>query len=53
VLIVDGTETIDVSATDSDLIGLRHSYYADRGSVLADLYYLIREGFGTDRRART
>lgn len=51
VVIVDGVETIDVSATDTDLIGIGHSYYADRGSVLADLYYLIREGFGADRRA--
>jgi esterase/lipase superfamily enzyme len=51
VVVVNGIETIDVSATDTDLIGIGHSYYGDRKSVLADLFYLIKEGLSADRRA--
>ncbi|RKS28626.1 esterase/lipase superfamily enzyme [Pseudomonas sp. WPR_5_2] len=38
-IVVNGIETIDASNTDTDLIG--HSYYGDRRSVLADMWYLI------------
>jgi esterase/lipase superfamily enzyme len=38
-IVVNGIETIDASSTDTDLIG--HSYYGDRRSVLADMWYLI------------
>lgn len=51
VLIVDGIETVDVSATDTNLIGLGHSYYGDRTTILSDLFYLIRERLGAERRA--
>lgn len=41
-VLIAGIETIDASATDTSLLG--HSYYGDAKSVLADLYYLVREG---------
>ena len=42
VVVMSGIETIDASAVDTSLLG--HSYYGDARSVLADLYYLVREG---------
>ncbi|SAL03447.1 Alpha/beta hydrolase family protein [Caballeronia arationis] len=38
-IVTNGIETVDASDTDTDLIG--HSYYGDRRSVLADMWYLI------------
>lgn len=51
VLVVDGVETIDVSATNTDGMGLGHSYYAERTTIISDLYYLLGEGRGADGRA--
>jgi esterase/lipase superfamily enzyme len=49
VVVVDGIETIDVSALDTGFLG--HSYFADRRSVLADLFYVLRDGLHADERA--
>jgi esterase/lipase superfamily enzyme len=49
VVIVDGVDTIDVSAVDTGLLG--HSYFADKRSVIADLYYLLRDSVRPDQRA--
>lgn len=40
VVIVDGVETVDVSAVDSSLVG--HACYGSNGTVLADLFEAIR-----------
>ncbi len=41
VVIVPGMDTIDVSAVDTNLVG--HFYYGDNDSVLADVFYLIKD----------
>lgn len=38
-VVLSGIETIDASNTDTDLVG--HSYYGDRRTVLADMWYLV------------
>lgn len=35
--IVDGVDTIDASEADTSLIGLRHSYFANKRSILNDI----------------
>ena len=42
-IVVPGIDTIDVSEVDTSLIG--HSYYGDNGTVLADLFDLLRKGY--------
>jgi esterase/lipase superfamily enzyme len=42
-------DTIDCSAVDTSLLGLGHSYYADNGTILSDLYRLIRGDSARDR----
>jgi esterase/lipase superfamily enzyme len=37
--VIDGIDTVDVSAVDSSLIG--HGYYADNRSVITDLFELL------------
>jgi esterase/lipase superfamily enzyme len=49
VVVVDGVETIDVSAVDTGFLG--HSYFADKQSVIADLFYVLRDGLRADQRA--
>src|SRR5262249_46174327 len=41
IIIVPPMETIDASAVDTSLVG--HSYFADRSSVISDIYYLIQD----------
>jgi esterase/lipase superfamily enzyme len=41
-VVMPGVETIDATDVDSGFLG--HSYYAEVRSVLADLYYLIKDG---------
>lgn len=47
-VVMPGIETIDASQVDTSLLG--HSYFAETGSVLSDIYYLIRDGQRADRR---
>ena len=42
-------DTIDCSAVDTSLLGLGHSYYADNGTILSDLFRLIRGDSVRDR----
>jgi esterase/lipase superfamily enzyme len=36
-------ETVDASNVDTSALGLFHSYFADNGTILADLYHLFRD----------
>lgn len=36
-------ETVDASSVDTSALGLFHSYFADNGTILADLYQLFRD----------
>jgi esterase/lipase superfamily enzyme len=49
-LIVAGIDSIDVSAVDTDFLGLRHSYYADKRSLLSDVFYLLTAGLEPEKR---
>lgn len=47
-IVVPGIETIDATGMDTGF--LRHSYFAERASVLSDIYYMIRDGKRADER---
>lgn len=49
VLVVDGIDTIDVSAVDTSLLG--HSYVGDNCSVISDMNRLLRKREPADRRS--
>lgn len=49
-VIVDGIDTIDASLADTSLIGLRHSYFGTKRSVLNDIFALIHHGHGPAHR---
>ena len=42
IVVVPGLDTIDVSNVDTSLLG--HSYFAEKRTVISDLFYLIRDG---------
>jgi esterase/lipase superfamily enzyme len=42
VLVVGGVETIGASAVGGDLLGLKHSYFSSKKTLLSDLYYVIK-----------
>ena len=46
--ILDGVETIDVSNVDSSFLG--HSYYAEKRSVLEDMFHLLRNNLPASNR---
>jgi esterase/lipase superfamily enzyme len=48
IVVVPGLETIDVSAVDTSLLG--HSYYGENGTVLSDIFFLLRRGLPASRR---
>lgn len=48
--VMKGMETIDASTVDTSLLTLRHNYYVDKRTVIADLGYLLREGLPAARR---
>jgi esterase/lipase superfamily enzyme len=48
--VIDGIDTVDASAADTSLIGLRHSYYGSKRSILSDLCALINSGLHPARR---
>ncbi|MEU0557439.1 alpha/beta hydrolase [Dactylosporangium sp. NPDC006015] len=48
IVVVPGVDTIDASELDTGLMG--HSYYGDRRSVLADMFYVIRNGLAPAAR---
>ena len=47
-VVVPGVETVDATGMDTGF--LRHSYFAEARSVLADLFFLIQEGRRPDER---
>jgi esterase/lipase superfamily enzyme len=49
ILVLPGMQTIDASDVETDILGLRHSYFADNQTVLSDLYNLIRGRAPEDR----
>jgi esterase/lipase superfamily enzyme len=48
VVVVQGVDTIDASAVDTNLIG--HFYYAENRSVLSDIFDLLRHGCAPEKR---
>jgi esterase/lipase superfamily enzyme len=42
IVVIEGIDTIDVSAVDTELAG--HFYYGDNRSVVSDIFQLIRSG---------
>jgi esterase/lipase superfamily enzyme len=48
IIVVPGIETVDATRVDTSLIG--HSYFAEARSVVADMFYLIRDGKSADNR---
>ncbi|WP_318370641.1 alpha/beta hydrolase [Enterobacter sp.] len=50
-LILKHMETVDVSATNTELFSIGHAYYAHSRAVFNDMYYLIRNGLKADDRA--
>jgi len=47
-LVVPGIETIDATGVDTGMTG--HSYYNDSRSVLSDMYYILNEDLGAEKR---
>jgi esterase/lipase superfamily enzyme len=49
-VVVDGVDTIDASQVDTSLMGLRHSYFGSKRSILGDMFDLIALRLGPDDR---
>ena len=49
ITVVPGVDTIDVSAVDTGLLG--RSYFGEKRSVIADMYYLLKDGKPPGQRA--
>jgi esterase/lipase superfamily enzyme len=49
-VIVDGVDTIDATLVDTNLMG--HAYIGDNGSILADVFDLLRRGEAPEARFR-
>jgi esterase/lipase superfamily enzyme len=48
IVVVSGLDTIDASNVDTSFLG--HSYYAERRTLISDLFYLISDGKRPDER---
>ena len=48
-MIVEGVDTIDASRADTSLIGLHHSYFGEKRSILRDIFDVI-SGHGMAKR---
>jgi hypothetical protein len=48
-MIVPSVDTIDASAVETSTLGLNHAYWADNGTILSDLFDLIRDRPPGDR----
>jgi esterase/lipase superfamily enzyme len=46
--VAKGIDTVDASAIRQDLLG--HSYFADSGTVIRDLFLLLKQGLGPQAR---
>ncbi|MBR0774390.1 alpha/beta hydrolase [Bradyrhizobium diazoefficiens] len=49
-LIVDGVDTIDATLVDTSLVGLHHSYFGSKRSILNDMFNLIKQQLAPDQR---
>jgi esterase/lipase superfamily enzyme len=49
-LVVDGVDTIDASLVDTSLVGLHHSYFGEKRSILNDMFNLITQQLAPDKR---
>ena len=49
-VIVDSVDTIDASDADASLFGLGHSYFADKRSILADVFELLKRDTSPGQR---
>jgi esterase/lipase superfamily enzyme len=47
-VVIEGVDTVDASGVDTSLLG--HSYFGDNGTVMSDLYYVIK-GLAAGARA--
>jgi esterase/lipase superfamily enzyme len=43
-IVIDGIDTIDISATSTDMLALNHSVYAERTALLNDIGLLLQTG---------
>lgn len=50
--VFSGLDSIDASALTREWFGLNHSYFGDNETVLSDLFTLIHQGVGPEKRAR-
>ena len=50
--VFSGLDSIDASALTREWFGLNHSYFGDNQTVLSDLFALIHQEVGPERRAR-
>ncbi len=50
VVVVNGVETIDASMVGRDLLGLGHSYFSSKKTLLSDISYVIKEALPPWRR---
>lgn len=49
-VIVDGVDTVDATKVDTSLLGLRHSYFGSKRSILSDIFHVITQGKAPDLR---
>ncbi|MER9702216.1 alpha/beta hydrolase [Mesorhizobium sp. M0146] len=49
-VVVDGVDTIDASRVDTSLVGLHHSYFGSKRSVLGDIFDLITQKLEPSKR---
>ena len=40
--VIAGLDSVDASAVDTSVLGMGHQYFADRRTILSDLYYFFR-----------
>lgn len=50
IVVLQGLDTVDASAVSTELLG--HSYFADSGTVMSDLMYVIRMSLPPEERER-
>ena len=48
IVVTKGLDTVDASRVDTSFVG--HSYFADKRTVLSDLFYLLQDGKDPDQR---
>src|SRR5713226_4906591 len=50
ICVVPKIDTIDATAADTDLIGIGHSYFSDKRSILTDIYQVMQTSSPPSRR---